>query len=142
VRCPKHIEQYVRQVDDPSAFLAYECDEYALCYSVTCSCGCDEFRICLSAVPSVFAHCTECGNVLTIYDVRLYPAATPGSDTTDSSDRFSQGGHEVFSVYVVYEYGELDEDESFNQDDITWCEVYAFVKGTGTTVRVLSDETA
>jgi len=141
VRCPKHIEKYVCGFDDPANFLNYECNDYAACYLVRCKCAREEFRIYLSAVPSVLAQCIECGNMIRLYDVRLYPAATPRSEATGPLDAFRHDGRDVFSVCVVYEYGELDDDESFDQDDISWCEVYAFVAGTNIRVRVLSDET-
>jgi hypothetical protein len=47
---------------------------------------------------------------------------------------------EALPVYVSCEYGQLDEDQEFDQDDITWCQV--FVEKGGQLSRIFEDETA
>jgi len=44
-------------------------------------------------------------------------------------------------VFVAYEYGELDEDQEFNADDITWCQVFV-EHSAGDILKVFDDETA
>ena len=59
-----------------------------------------------------------------VYDLQFYPAASKSK------------GDEVFlemdiskekpvKVYVGYEHGETDDDQEFDQNDITWCQIFA-----------------
>lgn len=50
-------------------------------------------------------------------------------------------GNDVCSVYVMYEYGELDDDQQFDQNDITWCQVF-IENENKQRVKVVDDETA
>jgi len=53
----------------------------------------------------------------------------------------SPGEKSSYPVYVMYEYGMLDEGEPFIQDDITWFQ--AFIEDDeGRILQVLDDETA
>jgi hypothetical protein len=89
----------------------------------------------------VTAKCSHCGDEIVVYDVRLYPAAT-SSRTAGDAVLFSAAGATTFGVCVVYEYPELDDDQEFNQNDITWCEVFALDEDDKVVARVISDETS
>jgi hypothetical protein len=141
MRCPAHVEQYVRPVFDSKRLVGYPCDERSPCYSVVCSCGGREFKIYTTRTPTVSAQCSHCGEVIVVYDVRLYPAATP-SRTAGDAVLFSAAGATTFGVCVVYEYPELDGDQEFDLNDISWCEVYALGKDDEVVGRVISDETS
>jgi hypothetical protein len=79
--------------------------------------------------------------VILVYDVRLYPAATPSRRAREPVS-FSMGGQTHFGVCIVYEYPELDPDQEFDQNDISWCEVYAIDEQGAVVGRVISDETS
>jgi hypothetical protein len=44
-------------------------------------------------------------------------------------------------VFVMYEYGELDDDQEFDPNDITWFQVFVEASN-GRLVKVFDDETA
>lgn len=44
-------------------------------YKVKCTYICERFVVYQDAHPSVFAECCNCGNLITVYDLKYYPAA-------------------------------------------------------------------
>ena len=92
-------------------------------------------------IPSVTARCVRCSQQITVYDVRLYPAATPSRQEGEAV-LYSIGGKSEFGVCVVYEYSELDPDQDFDQNDLSWCEVYVVDDDGIVLGRVISDETS
>lgn len=85
------------------------------------------------------AICERCGAAAIVYDLTFYPAATKqkGAETFSEMDATKVG---ALAVYVGYEYGEFDEDQEIDENDITWCQV--FVELDGELCQVFDDETA
>jgi hypothetical protein len=77
-----------------------------------------------------------------VYDLSLYPAATKTAGDEDFAPLETSADLDVASaVFVMYEYGELDNDEVFDANAITWCQV--FVQDKSSELRcVFDDETA
>jgi hypothetical protein len=144
MKCPSHVEKNVIALPNRNKFLDYECDVYHLPYLIKCNCGCEEFEILTNPEPMVMAQCSKCRENITIYNLRHYPAASlvpyAGEKTTYTSP--SPYKDTVFNICVVYEYPELEETENFDQNDITWCEIYGFGVKSKKSFRILSDETA
>jgi len=74
-----------------------------------------------------------------VYDLASYPTASKGKgdEWFTELDPTKEG---ALPIYVSYEYGEFDDDQEFDQDDITWCQV--FVEMGGGLRKVFDDETA
>ena len=133
---PRHVDGFVK---DASAVFDGDASPVHKYYSLWCACGCRSFFIRISNLRSVIARCASCQHDIVVYDLQMYPTA------------IKTRGEEVFAplpadidqpsiVYVLYEYSEPEEDVEFDQDDISWCQV--FVKGdSGEIVKVFDDET-
>ena len=141
VKCPIHIENNVEKLSSDNKFFEYECDEYHLSYLVKCKCGCEEFEVLINTEPLVLAICTKCEESVTVYNLRYYPAATLLPDDRETKYT-SPEGDTIFNLCVVYEYPELEESEEFNQNDITWCEIYGFGVNSKKSFLIINDETA
>ena len=76
--------------------------EWSHIYKIRCSCNCDNFIVYKDAHPSVFAKCCQCGKILTIYDLRFYPAAIK----LETEYPQEQIGDEAVNVYANYEYSD------------------------------------
>jgi hypothetical protein len=133
---PDHVEGFVQR----AARFDEEADDYHHYYQVVCCCGGSHFRLFLGNKKSVKAQCVACPRMPTIYDLAYYPAATK----LRGSEEFllaANEGEKTGLVYVMYEYGERDEDEPFDSNDITWCQVW-LENSQGMLLKVLDDETA
>ncbi len=135
-QCPRHIEAYAFEATHEFSALS---DKYHHYFKIVCACGCTLFRLLTSNKASVKAVCDRCSSVLPIYDLASYPAATKLGGTETYSEMF-ETSQTPTNVFVGYEYGELDCDQDFNQDDITWCQV--FVECSGSMIKVFDEETA
>jgi hypothetical protein len=134
-KCPSHIECHAVPASDTFSESA---DAFHHYFQVVCSCGSILFVLLMGSLRSVHAICHKCRSMICLYDLSKYPTAT------------KEKGEEVFKVhaltmegkaiYVGYEYGELDDDQEFDQDDISWFEL--FVETNGKPLRVFSDESA
>jgi len=135
--CPDHIKHALIAIYGVSGEQA---DGYHFCFRLVCDgCGSNVFRLFIGDKKSVKADCAGCSARFLVYDLALYPAATKekGGETFG---QVGASGQKPGSVYVQYEYGELDEDMEFDPNDITWCKVW-FDNGNGL-ANVLDDETA
>ena len=135
---PQHISGRLR---DASERFAGHADDYHLFYNVICACGHDSFSVFRSAKPALKVICARCATEVIVYDASYYPAASRNK----ASEKFDRvpGGHESerFQVYAMYEYGQLDDGEEFDPDDITWCQVF-IENDRRQLVMILDDETA
>lgn len=138
-RAPRHVESYVQPASEkcpvPGSF-----DDYHPLYQVVCACGGRLFHVLADEMPRVVADCGACANRVTVYDVRLYPAATGGPGGDELHD--VSGGDVAVEVFVMYEYGDPDIPDDFDPDDISWCQVFTYDARTGSVELVLDDETA
>jgi hypothetical protein len=97
------------------------------------------FKLSVSNLRSVQAECAVCRNVIRVYDLALYPAASKplGSEQYQPMDVPKSPS----LVFVAFEYGELDEDQEFDTNDITWCQIF-IEDDAGELLKVFDDETA
>lgn len=109
-------------------------------YKLKCHCGNILFRLFISNKKSLVAICSECGEKIIIYDLENYPAAIklPGSETFVSLRSDDQ---KPTTVFVMYEYGPIDDGEQFDRNDISWCQVFT-EPDSGSLEKVFDDETA
>ena len=135
---PRHIAGYV---EDASERFARDADEYHLFYHVVCKCGDDRFLVFQSEKPALKVRCAVCRAEVVVYDTGRYPSASKSRspDQFHQVVRSEQGDR--FRVYVMYEYGQLDDGEEFDSNDITWCQVFIEDERGGLSM-ILDDETA
>jgi hypothetical protein len=135
--CPKHVENSVVKADDQFPKFA---DDFHHYFQIVCnSCGGRLFRLFVGDKRTVNAVCEACRVNVLVYDLERYPAATK----TTGEETFSENQwttRTALPVFVGYEYGEFDDDQEFDQNDITWCQI--FVLHEGSLVVVFDDETA
>ena len=124
---------------DASAHFPKDASNEHQYWEIVCRCGGQKFDLRLSNRKSVLAVCAGCQSPVVIYDLAYYPAAvkTAGpesfSELPDMPIRPSR-------IIVHYEYGVPEPDMDFNQDDISWCQV--FTESTdGMLIKVFDDET-
>lgn len=134
---PRHVANNVRWLSGRLPILGEFDDDHPLC-QIVCDCGETRMDALRSDLPRVVARCVSCKMEICVYDIRQYPAATAANvdDVLRAIDQAQDA-----EVFAMYEYPDLDADEDFDPDDITWCQVYAR-DSTGKVVQVLDDETA
>ena len=135
---PLHITGCVR---DASSRFPNEADAHHWYYQLVCQDGSTQFQLCKGTKQTVKALCSNCAKEVIVYDLSLYPGASkiPGSQGFDSVRH--PDGNDSYRVYVMYEYGELDDDQVFDPNGITWCQVF-IENESGDLVKILDDETA
>lgn len=136
-RYPAHLNGCV---EDASHLCAGNPSEQDTIYQVVCSCGGRLFDLLLSDKDSVVAICDACKSRIVIYDLALYPTAIklPGIEDFSSLSVMPVRPSRIF---VFYEYGALDDDQEFDRNAITWCQVFS-ESISGQLVKVFDDETA
>lgn len=135
--CPKHVEDSVVSAEER---FSEDADEFHHYFQIVCNaCASNGFHLFLSNLDTVKAFCEMCQKEVLIYDLALYPAATKlaGDENFVELDLTKA---EALPIYVSYEYGEFGDDQEFDQNDITWCQV--FVEKEGELLKVFDDETA
>lgn len=129
---PRHLTDWVESADINQ--FRSDADEFHHYFKLRCKCGADSFELFKSDKHTVRARCQTCAREVTVYDLAYYPAATKLA----GSESFRLVG--AGKVYMMYEYGEAEDDEVFNPDDITWCQIWL---GRQSDLElVLDDETA
>lgn len=116
-------------------------DEVHFIWKIKCECGETKFKVFTDEHPSVFCKCIQCNKDITVYDLSNYPAAIKLTEEFEA-EQVCIEGVEGFNVYAIYEYSDEfgEDDEHFDQNDITWAAVYI---GNGDIVeKILDDETA
>ncbi len=133
---PSHLKGNVR--DASVAFRAQSSETHHY-YQIVCTCGGLRFRLTKSQQKTVVADCLECGRVTVVYDLQFYPAAVKlsGKEVFETiEDGVDQAG-----TYIMFEYSEREPDMDFDQNDITWCQIFV-LRRNGVLEQVLDDETA
>jgi len=108
-------------------------------YKLICSCKGSLFYLFESDKHTIKALCHHCLNSILVYDLSKYPCALKLSGI-ETFAPIKETEKVPAAVYVGYEYGEIDEDQEPNENDITWCSV--FIETEGILVKVFDDETA
>lgn len=134
---PNHVDRFVRNA---RARFPGQHDEFHHYYQIVCRCQAERFRILISDRDSVKARCLLCARQVILYDLEHYPAASKISGPEEFQEVTSNEGDRL-RVFVRYEYGEVDEGEPFDRNDITWCQVW-LEREEGKLVRIFDDETA
>ena len=143
MNCPKHIENYIISLTDTNIFSIHQpVNNYHHSYLVKCSCGCEEFEIFINPEPMLMAKCKECGAEITVYNLRYYPAASLISFEGANTKYVSPRDDRIFNICVIYDYPELEVNEEYDQNDITWCVVYGVGIDSKDVFEILNDETA
>ena len=138
MKFPAHLEGYVK---DATAKFPSLADEYHSAVQVQCPCGCNWFTLTKGTKPSLIATCQASGHKVTVYDVSLYPAATAQKGREEFTPVRHPEGDDCFQIFAVFEYGELDDDQVFNRNDVTWCQII-IENAAGSRTTILDDETA
>ena len=139
---PNHIKKYcVKDNTDPWYLYLYKkfASKTSFVYKVKCTCHCERFEVYQDAHPSIFAKCCNCGNMITVYDLKFYPAATK----LNKQFTISKVDERTVQVYVNYEYDDeflYEDDVEFDANDITWGKV--FIANSDELKKILDDETA
>src|SRR5258708_1962506 len=137
----KHPELIDGYLKDASPRFPGKSDEHHFFGQLQCSCANQWFRVWKSQRPTVRAVCEACKTHISVYDLTKYPAATPGRSEGDFVPVVHPDGGNRVRVYVMYEYGDLDPDQTFDRNDVTWCQVY--IEDTAQKlIKILDDETA
>jgi ribosomal protein S27E len=136
---PEHLEGYVQDAtqefpEDSGAFHHY--------YKLVCSCGSQHFQLRKSNRESIRASCQQCGHEIVVYDLSYYPAACKvAGDEHFELLTLTSGTVENHTVFLMFEYGEFDDDQDFDRNDISWCQVF-LKDASGRHACVFDDETA
>ncbi len=141
---PKHIEGYVVRMDEKNnKFFETYVSDFAFYYTIKCKCGNEKFHVIGNECPIVTVECCECGEGILVYDLIYYPAAT-SVDRHENFVKLVLEENDIFEVCVLYEYSdefELD-DEEFDPNNLSWCQVFVRDPKSGEVWRILNDETA
>ena len=135
---PRHVDGWVVEANDR---FPDEADDFHHFFKIQCECGRELFRLFESNKRSVKATCASCGRETLVYDLSRYPAASKLSGVESFVPMSVDQGDSGLRVFVMYEYGEPDEDQKFDPDDISWCQVFVESKN-GQIKKVFDDETA
>jgi hypothetical protein len=133
---PEHVDGFV---EPASERFSEHADDFHHFYRIVCRCRGQRFQVFLGDKKSVRVKCITCHTWITLHDLSLYPAAVTSSGVEEFQCVNDSGGGSV--VYVMYEYGERDEDETFDSNDISWCQVW-IEDANGKLSRLMDDETA
>ncbi len=139
---PDHIKKYCFKDEDDPLYISLHknfAGKTSFVYKVKCTCHCERFIVYKDAHPSIFAKCCNCGNMITVYDLKYYPAAVKLNKdfTREIVDE------KAVQIYVNYEYDDeflYEDDVEFDADDITWGKV--FIANDNEIKKILDDETA
>ncbi len=141
---PKHIEGYVEKMKlKDNGFFDITENGYHFFYTIKCKCGSGLFHVLLNDDPTIKAQCCACSDLILIYDLIYYPTAS----MCGRSDEFKMvevNNNKIFEICVLYEYSDEFEvnDEEFDQDCLSWCQVFIKNKNNNSIIRILNDETA
>lgn len=137
---PRHIQQFCTDLITESEFAEFF-HEYAnkCCgvYQIICKCCNDKFHVLYDEHPSCWVKCTNCDELITLYDLKYYPAAVKTEEIFSEHFLCVNGANE-FKVCVMYEYGDYYE----SYDDLSWCNIWCKDSSTGNVFNLINDETS
>ena len=145
IYAPDHIKKYVKRIVGNNKFFDGNLDAFTFAYEVTCSCGNKELVILKNSEPKVIACCESCGETITMYDLIEYPCAvTVRKKGEEVLTKITNGDSDKFNAAVIFEYSdefELDGDE-FDENEVTWCQIYLYDSKSLQSLMIVDDETA
>ncbi|MDE7224896.1 MAG: hypothetical protein K2O34_14105 [Acetatifactor sp.] len=141
---PDHIKEYVKPIAGENKLFDGYIGEYTFAYEVVCSCGNKELIVYKNSEPKVTAFCEACGKAITLYDLIEYPCAVALRDDEDVMEKVTNEDTDKFHVAIIFEYSDeftLD-DERFDVNDVTWCQIYLYDMIHLQSILLVNDETA
>ena len=145
IYAPSHIKKYLKQISENNKFFGTPIyGEFTFGYEVQCSCGNHEFAVFKNSEPKVSAVCESCGNQITVYDLIEYPCATTARNPEEPLEKVVHKGNDKFNIAIVIQYSDefTFDDEMFDENDITWCQIYLYDNAAQESVMIVDDETA
>lgn len=146
IYAPNHIKKYVKLIEGKNKFFHNNFDEYEFTfhYEVICSCGNNRLVVYKNSEPKVIACCESCGNTITLYDLIEYPCAETAREPEEALKKMTLGDNDKFNVAVIFEYSDEFEfdDDAFDENDVTWCQIYLYDPKGLQSIMIVDDETA
>ena len=145
IYAPSHIKKNVKPILGRNKFFDNDIDgQFTFAYEVRCSCGNNTFVIYKNSEPKVIASCESCEETITLYDLIEYPCAVTFRKNEDLLKKVAIENNDKFNVAIIFEYSDefsLD-DEGFDEDAITWCQIYLYDVTNLRSILIVDDETA
>lgn len=147
IYAPSHIKNYVQQIIGKNKFFDddFSNDEFTFAYEIVCKCGNHKFTIYKNNEPKVVACCEVCNQKITLYDLIEYPCAVVLRKEKEEMElkKVSNEGNDRFNVAVIFEYSdEFSFDDEFDENDITWCQIYLYDPKNLCSIMIVDDVTA
>lgn len=145
IYAPCHIKKYAKQIQGENKFFSDGIyGEFTFAYEINCSCGGKEFVVYKNSEPKVTAFCTSCGNQIAIYDLIEYPCATTARDPEEALEKVVNKGNDKFNIAFILQYSDQFDfdDQRFDENDITWCQIFLYDIVNLQSVMIVDDETA
>lgn len=141
---PNHIDDYVVNLPKENKFLEEDFDDVTMPYIVKCTCGCEEFTISRSNHKTVKIDCKNCGKNITVYDKDFYTCSSKLNSDEVFVQYKSSDDDTLFNVCAIYVYSEdyPIEDDKFDSNDVTWCQVLGYGTISNKVFEIINDETA
>ncbi len=121
IKAPNHIKGFIKNI---LSKVVDRAGSYSFYYQVICKCAGTRFRLLKSLKHALKAVCENCGNEITVYDVSCYSTASKGLNNSDAISVVHPKGQQFYKIYAIYEYSILNTGDTFDPDDITWCQVF------------------
>lgn len=104
----------------------------------------NKFRGEISSEPKVIAFCASCGKQITLYDLIEYPCATTARDPEEELEKVIHKSNDKFNVAIIIQYSDefAFDDGRFDENDITWCQIYLYDTANLQSIMIVDDETA
>lgn len=142
---PSHIKKYAKQIQGENKFFSDGIyGGYTFAYEIICHCGNKEFVVYKNSEPKVIASCTSCGNRITVYDLIEYPCATTARNPEEELRKVFIDNNDNFNVAIIIQYSDqfAFDDERFDENDITWCQIFLYDMVNLQSIMIVDDETA
>ena len=124
IYAPCHIKKYAKQIQGENKFFSDGIyGEFTFAYEINCSCGGKEFVVYKNSEPKVTAFCTSCGNQIA---------------------KVVNKGNDKFNIAIILQYSDQFDfdDQRFDENDITWCQIFLYDIVNLQSVMIVDDETA
>ena len=145
IYAPNHIKEYVKPILGNNKFFKDDIyGKFTLAYEVNCNCGNNEFVIYKNSEPKVMAFCASCGKAITLYDLIEYPCAVTYRDNEEILRKVINKDKDKFNIAIIFQYSDdFDfDDEEFDENEITWCQIYLYDIVNLQSILIVDDETA
>lgn len=135
MNCPSHLQDYVL---DASSSFASDASSTHFFFKLRCTCGSTRLQLTHSRQKTVHAKCLKCPIQFTVYDLANYPAAVKLSGREEFRELDDPADYDA--VFVMFEYSEPECDVEFDENDITWCQIFVR-RADGEISKIFDDET-